>query len=128
MASDQRSSLRLCPTVTMIRVIHPDHKCYQKMESQRIKVRLEEGYSEEDPLKTVHSNSHHKLSLADTDCATVSVEFGGRNSSIATLLSPCRLLLSCTRTLTGNIYPLCSLFLPRHFRFLKLFRSDRTHA
>ena len=58
------------------------------MESQCIKFRLEEGYSEEDPLKNVQSNSHHKLSLTDTNCATVSVEFGGRNSSIATLLSP----------------------------------------
>ena len=69
-------------------------------------------------------NRRHKLSLTDTDC--VSVKFGGRNISIATFLFPRRLQLSCTRKLTGNIYPRCSLFLPWHFGFLKLFRSYRT--
>ena len=29
---------------------------------------------------------------------------------------------------TGNIYKLCYLSLPRHFGFLKLIRSYRTHA
>ena len=84
------------------------------MESQHIKFTLEE-----DPLKTVErDNSCHKLSLTATDCVTVSdsVEFGGRNISIATLLFRRRLQLSCTTKLTGNIYLLCSIFLPRHSR------------
>ena len=68
--------------------------------------------------------------VTDTVSVTVcvSVKFVGLNISIATLLSPHHLQLSCMRKLTGNNYLLCSSFLPRNFGFLKLFRSYRTHT
>ena len=96
------------------------------MESQRIEFTLED-----DPLKTVPSNRRGaqqmpKLSLTDTEY--VSVMFGGRNISIATLLFSRRLQLSCTRKLTGNIYLRCSLFLLPHFGFSQLSYTCVEHS
>ena len=125
----QRPSLRLVPkviTVTMIRAIHPHHNATRRWRASVSNLRWKKTHWKRYRVTDAGPNGRHKLSLTDTDC--VSIKFGGRNISIATLLFPLRLQLSCTRKLTGNIYPRCYLFLPRHFRFLKLFRSYRTHA
>ena len=124
----QITSLRLVPkviTVTMIRVIHPHHNAYRRWRASVSNLRWKMTHWKRYRVTDAGPNRRHKLSLTDPDC--VSVKFGGRNISIATLLFPRRLQLSCTRRLTGNIYPR-SLFLQRHFRFFKLFRSYRTHA
>ena len=117
----QRTSLRLVPkviTVTMIRVIHPHNNATRRWRASVSKLRWKTHWKRY-RVTDVGPNRRHKLSLTGTDC--VSVKFGRRNISIATLLLPRRLQLSCTRKLTGNIYPRCSLFLMRHFGFLKFF-------
>ena len=114
----QITSLRLVPkviTVTMIRVIHPHHNSNRRWRASVSNLRWKMTDWKRYWVTDAGPNRRHKLSLTDTDC--VSVKFGGRNISIATLLFPRRLQLSCTRKLTGNIYPRCSLFLPRHFRY-----------
>ena len=126
----QITSLRLVPKViivTMIRVIHPHHNANRRRRRWRASVsnlRWKMIHWKRYRVTDAGPNRRHKLSLTDTDC----VKFGGRNISIATLLFPRRLQLSCMRKLTGNIYPRCSLFLPRHFGFFKLFRSYRAQA
>ena len=101
----------------MIRVIHPHHNANRRWRASVSNLRWKMTHWKRYRVTDAGPNRHHKLSLTDTDC--VSVKFGGRNISIATLLFPRRLQLSCTRKLTGNIYPCCSLFLPRHFGFFK---------
>ena len=118
----QITSLRLVPkvtTVTMIRVIHPHHNANRRWRASVSNLRWKMTHWKRYRVTDAGPNRRHNLSLTENDC--VSVKFGGRNISIATLLFPRRLQLSCTRKLTGNIYPRCSLFLLRHFGFLSYF-------
>ena len=123
-AGHQITSPRLGPkviTVTVIRVIHSHHNVTR---SKRIE------YVGRKPTNVGMLDRRHTTFfgwIRDWS-VTVSVNVGGRNISIVMLLFPLRLQLSCTRKLTIKIYWLCSLFLPRHFGILKLFRGYRTRA
>ena len=117
----QITSLRLVPkviTVTMIPVIHPHHNANRRWRASESNLRWKMTHWKRYRVTDAGPNRRHKLSLTDTDC--VSVKFGDRNISIATLLFPRRLQLSCTRKLTGNIYPRCSLFFTAAFRVSKV--------